>query len=186
MPDTTPKSRPSGEPVAPYGANRDGVTALVIEARLIPGDGTPHVPGGPLGATEAQVDAWIDELSDTVAMTLDGWERLSDTTIYADDGTTVVVLGDRTRLIGAARTIVHNGAASYLEAARHPERATPNDTSYAQVLWTRYEAGLERLVLWLTKRLATPDAGDTGAAEPALGGGIGAFPAPTFGDDVRW
>lgn len=167
-------------PVPPFGATRAGVVSLTPEAKLIAGD---TVPVGRYGVTEAQVDAWLDELSDAVAMALDGWEGLDDTPVIADDGVTVLIDGDRTRLVGAARTVVHNGAASYLEAARHPERATVNDTSYAAVLWARYTAGLDRLVGWLTARLDRPDQGD---AEGALAGPAYAFPAPLIGDSLRF
>lgn len=178
-------ARPADAPVPPFGATRDGVTGLVPEARLLPGD---LVPVGKYGVTEAQVDAWVVELTDVVAMTLDGWERLDNTPVLATaaDGTvlTVLVEGDRDRLLGSARTVVHNGAASYLEAARHPERAAVNDTSYAAVLWARYTDGLTRLADWLTARLADLEAGDT--PEPVVGelaGGTAySFPAPLFGD----
>lgn len=173
-------ARTATAPVPPFGATRAGVVSLTPEAKLIAGD---TVPEGRYGVTEAQVDAWLDELSDAVAMVLDGWEGLDDTPVLAEDGVTVLVAGDRTRLIGAARTIVHNGAAAYLEAARHPERATVNDTSYAAVLWARYTAGLDRLAAWLTARLATPEPGDTDAA---LAGPAYAFPAPLIGDSLRF
>lgn len=174
-------ARTATAPVPPFGATRAGVLSLTPEAKLIAGD---TVPDGRYGVTEAQVDAWLDELTDAVTMTLDGWEALDDTPTLAGDGTTVLVDGDRTRLIGAARTIVHNGAASYLEAARHPERATVNDTSYAAVLWARYTAGLDRLSAWLTRRLEQPEPGDDAAVE--LGASAFSFPTPLVGDGLRF
>lgn len=179
-------ARAADAPVAPFGATRAGVTALVPEARLIAGDGP--VPAGKYGVTEGQVDAWVDELSDSVALRLDGWERLTNVAVTEDvDGvTTVLIAGDRDRLVGHARTLVHNAAASYLEAARHPERANNvNDTSYAAVLWERYRAGLEDLVGWLEVRLAAPETGDT--PEPAASAAAAySFPAPLFGDALRF
>lgn len=176
-------ARAADAPVAPFGATRAGVTALVPEAKLVPGDG-PLV-AGQYGVTEAQVDAWVDELSESVAMTLDGWERLSVVDTLAADGTTILVVSDRERFLGSARTLVHNGAASYLEAARHPERAAVNDTSYAAVLWARYTDGLDRLAAWLLRRLEDPDADVT--PEPDLHAGpLHNFPTPLIGDGLRF
>ena len=177
-------ARAAAAPVAPFGATRAGVTALVPEAKLVPGDG-PLAPGQ-YGVTEAQVDAWVDELSESVAMTLDGWERLSVVDTLAADGTTILVVSDRARFLGSARTLVHNGAASYLEAARHPERAAVNDTSYAAVLWARYTEGLDRLAGWLTKRLEDPQAGDETEPEDVNGGAVYSFPTPLVGDGLRF
>lgn len=177
-------ARAADAPVAPYGATRAGVTALVPEARLIAGDGP--VPAGKYGITEGQVDAWVDELSDTVALRLDGWERLTNVPVLAEDEVTVLIAGDRDRLVGHARTLVHNAAASYLEAARHPERANNvNDTSYAAVLWERYRAGLEDLAGWLTLRLEDPQAGDE-LEVAATTAGAHSFPEPLFGDGLRF
>jgi len=173
--------RAADEPVAPFGATRAGVTGLVPEARLIPGD---VLPEGRYGVTEAQVDRWLDELSGDVSIRLDGWELLTDGDVLADDDVTVLVEGDRTRLRAWAAGVVHNGAASYLEAARHPERAGVNDTSYAAVLWDRYTSGLDKLAAWLEVRLEDPDAGD---ALPAESSGIAySFPAPLVGDALRF
>jgi len=176
-------AREPDAPVAPFGATRDGVTGLVPEARLVPGD---VVVDGRYGVTEAQVDRWLDELSGDVSVRLDGWERLTDVDTLAEDNVTVLVEGDRTRLRAWAAGVIHNGAASYLEAARHPERAGVNDTSYAAVLWDRYTAGLDKVAAWLEKRLDAIEAGDT--AEPAVElGGIGySFPEPLFGDRLRF
>lgn len=179
--------RAATDPVPPFGATRDGVTGLVPEAKLIAGEGP--VPDGRYGVTEAQVDRWIDELSEVVAVELDGWERLSNDAVTAEtlDGTvTVVVEGDRDRFLGSARAIVHNGAASYLEAARHPERASVNDTSYAAVLWQRYTDGLARLAAWLTKRLEHPEAGDTDEPATEAGTALYSFPTPLVGDGLRF
>ena len=176
-------ARAADAAVAPFGATRNGVTALVPEARLIAGDGP--LPAGKYGVTEGTVDGWLDELSGSVALRLDGWERLTNDPVLAEDDVTVLVKGDRDRLAEHARTVVHNGAASYLEAARHPERARPADTSYAAILWDRYRTGLDDLAGWLTARLENLDPGDT--PEPAAtGGGDYSFPEPLFGDGIRW
>lgn len=169
--------------VPPFGATREGVLALVPEVRLRAADTEPAP--GQYGITAAHVDSWIDDLTDSVAMALDGWERLSNVAVYGDDNVTVVVLGDRDRLRGSARTLIHNGVASYVEAARHPERAAVNDTSYAEVLWRRYTDGLDRLVLWFRGRLANPEDGDE-LGGVAHGGPAFGFPAPLFGDSLRF
>lgn len=169
-------ARAADEPVAPFGATRVGVTALVPEARLTPGDGP--LPAGKYGLTEAQVDRWVDELTDSAAMRLDGWQRL------ATDPVAPETTSDRDQLIGNVRNVIHNGAASYLDAARHPERANPTDSSYAEVLWARYRTGLDEVAAWLERRLAAPTGGDATAPESA---GIAySFPAPLFGDELRF
>lgn len=178
---TTP---PEAVPVPPFGASVAGTWSLVPEARLYTGPMPP--PEGTYAITVAQVAAWVDELTDAVAMVLDGWERLSNDTVLADDEVTVLIEGDRDRLLGSARTIIHNGAASYLEAARHPERAAVNDTSYAAVLWARYTDGLDRLAAWLTKRLEDPQAGDETEPELVNGGAVYSFPTPLVGDGLRF
>lgn len=163
--------------VPPFAATAAGAWSLVPEARLY--DGPMPPPDGVYAVTVAQVEAWVAELTGAVAMRLDGWQRLSDTPVEPE------TTSDRDQLIDYARTVIHNGAASYLEAARHPERAAVNDTSYAAVLWERYRAGLEDLVGWLTGRLARADAGDAPAPAPA-GGLAYSFPPPLFGDALRF
>lgn len=171
-------AREADAPVAPFGATRSGVTGLVPEARLIAGDGP--IPAGSYGVTEGQVDAWVDELTGVVAMTLDGWQRLSDEPIEPE------VTSDREQLLEYARTVIHNGAGSYLEAARHPERASVNDTSYAAVLWSRYTDGLDRLSAWLIRRLTDPRYVDDVPLAEASSGLDYAFPLPLFGDGLRF
>lgn len=178
-------ARAANEPVAPFGATRAGVTGLVPEARLVAGEGPP--PVGTYGVTEGTVDGWVDELSGAVAIRLDGWEALTNEPVVEDVAgvPTTIVEGDRDRLRAWARSVVHNGAASYLEAARHPERAAVNDTSYAAVLWDRYVTGLDRVAAWLEARLANPDAGDT-VTEAAYAGPAYYFPDPLIGDGLRF
>lgn len=164
-------------PTPPFGATVDGVTALVPEARLV--DGTPAA--GQYGVTVTQVQAWVDELTGVVAMTLDHWQRLSDEPVEPED------TSDRAQLCEYARTVIHNGAASYLEAARHPELASNvNDTSYAAVLWSRYTDGLDRVAAWLEKRLADQDPADTPEPQAATGFTDYAFPPPLIGDNLRF
>lgn len=162
----------------PFRATAAGAAALVPEARLIAGNGP--IPEGTYGITEAQVEAWVEELTGVVAMTLTGWQRLSDEPVGPE------VTSDRDQLVEYARTVIHNGAASYLEAARHPERANVNDTSYAAVLWQRYTDGLDRLAGWLAGRLARLEPGDEVLADAYAGGPAGSFPEPLFGDGLRF
>lgn len=175
-------ARAADAPVAPFGATRAGVLGLVPETRLVPGD---VLVEGRYGVTEAQVDRWLDELSGDVSVRLDGWERLSDNPVLDDQGAELIA-GDRTRLRAWAAGVVHNGAASYLEDARHPERAGVNDTAYGAVLWARYEAGLDKLAAWLELRLASPDAGDAEEPVAELAGIAYSFPTPLVGDRLRF
>lgn len=160
-------------PVEPFGATAAGAVALVPEARLL----TAPPPVGKYGVTEAQVEAWVAELSGAVAMRLTGWQRLTDEPLAPE------VDSDRDQLVTAARAAIHNGAASYLEAARHPERADVNTTTYAGVLWDRYLTGLNTITGWLAIRLAEGAPGDD---LEQRGGIASAFPAPTFVDGLRF
>lgn len=161
--------------VEPFGATVNGVWSLVPEAKLF--DGTPdELPVGQYAITIDQVYAWVEEISGTVAMLLTGWQRLNHEPVAPE------TTSDRAQLIEYARTVIHNGAGSYLEAARHPERATRNDTSYAAVLWDRYTTGLDRLAAWLKDRLAAGETDDTGDTPTVEDGAAFAFPCPTFAD----
>lgn len=162
--------------VAPFGASVAGVTSLVPEARLW--TSSNPIPAGTYAVTIDQVAAWVDELTGVVAMTLDGWQRLNAVAVAPE------TTSDRDQLVAYARTVVHNGAASYLEAARHPERAGVNDTSYAAVLWARYTDGLTRLTAWLATRLAAGDTAD--GPDPAADLPAYAFPTPLVGDLLRF
>lgn len=163
--------------VPPFGATAAGAAALVPEARLVAGSGP--APEGTYGITEAQVEAWVGELTAAVAMRLTGWQRLSAEVVEPE------TTSDRDQLIGTAAGLIHNGAGSYLEAARHPERSGVNDDSYSAVLWNRYTTGLDALAGWLEGRLYEGDPGDEPAGAPT-GIPIGYFPEPLFGDALRF
>lgn len=154
---------PAPPPVAPFGATVAGVLALTPEATLVT---AAQLVAGRRGVTEADVIGWLEGLSARVSLRLDGWERLEAVVIDGADS-----LPDRAILIAQARDLVHNGAASYLEAARYPERAAKADTSYAAVLWARFEGGLELLYGWLSVRV------NTGLLE---GGATGGTPSLDF------
>lgn len=175
-------ARTPDAPVAPFGATRAGVTGLVPEARLVAGD---VLVEGRYGVTEAQVDRWLDELSGDVSVRLDGWERLTDEPVLDELGA-VLIEGDRTRLRAWAAGVIHNGAASYLEAARHPERSSLNEDTYSGVLWARYTTGLDKLAGWLDLRLAALEPGDVDLADAYAGGPAFEFPAPLVGDGLRF
>src|SRR4051812_38659784 len=126
-------------PHLPFGATVAGVAALVPSAPI-----RDEIPAGQKGITTAQVEAWLDELSNTVDLRLTGRERLR-----SDER--------KAALVDAAKGIVQTGAASYVEAARFSERAAVADTSYAEVLWRRYQSALGELVALLASWLADED-----------------------------
>lgn len=161
----------------PFRATVAGAWSLVPEAKLHDGP-VDTIPEGSYAVTVPQVEAWVAELSGVVAMTLTDWQRLTDEPVEPE------TTSDRDQLVTYARAVIHNGAASYLEAARHPERASVNDTSYAAVLWQRYTDGLDRLTAWLTRRLDVPGPGDEVPA--GAGGASFDFPAPLIGDGLRF
>ncbi len=167
------------DPIPPFGATVSGVASLVPEATLR--DGTQPAVEGQYRITYEQVAAWVTEISGAVAMRLDGWQNLPGRT--PEDVKPPETTPDRDQLVEYARTVIHNGAASYLEAARHPERAQVNTESYAAVLWARYRDGLADLIAWLAARL-----GNDGELPGEDGtGGIGfCFPPPLFGDLLRF
>lgn len=136
------------DPVAPFGATVAGVLALVPEA-VVPKAAELN---GRKAVTEEQVVEWLGGLSSRLSVRLDGWERLS--TEVEDPE----LIPDREQFLTHARDLVHNGAGSYLEAARYPERAGKSTTSYDAVLWARYVDGLADLAAWLERRLAAGDA----------------------------
>lgn len=208
MPTTpTAPAALSTDPLGPFGVTVDGVLALIPEATVWPT--RADVPPGARGITREDVADWIDECSASVAVVLDGWEHARNTTpdgvtitttTNPDGSTTTVVNGtpaptvngapvypgtDLDQLRTFARTVAKNRAASYAEAARHPERAAKADTSYADVLWRRYELGLADLVAWWKAHRPT-----TAGTDPATGTPTGhasaMFPPPMYADDMTW
>ena len=120
------------EPVQPFGATVDLVQALIPTGRLLNGDENT----GREGVTKAQTRAWLVELTGEVQLRLSHWTRL------ADDQR-------KTAFRTAARDAVVNGVASYVEAARYPDRLSKADNSYSTVLWERYLTRLQ----WLSEQL---------------------------------
>ncbi len=166
---------PDPAPAPPFAATVAGVRALIPEATI------PDVlPAGRKGVITAQVTGWLTELSNRVDLRVAGWRRLrvDQNTAEAADGTPAPL----DRFKGAARDVVHNGAASYTEAARYPERARVADSSYAGVLWERFETGLAELAAWVDTELTGDDV-DTGVIEP---GNDPDTPAGNFPPATRW
>jgi hypothetical protein len=152
------------DPIEPFGASVSGVSALVPAAPVL-----DALQPGQKGVTAAQVALWVEELSEAVDLRLAGRERLRNEARLAS-------------LLKAARGVIHNGAASYLESARFAERAAVADTTYGEVLWKRYTDGLRELVDMLTAWLSdqddsTPEANNA----PAW-----SFPETSFPDGMRF
>lgn len=145
-----------------WGATPDGVSALLPHATI-----TDTLAPGQKGVTTADVQLWIDDLSARVAARVIGWDSLR------------IEYQDAVR--STAADLVHNGAASYAEAARFPERASNQHggTSYPEILWERYTSGLEALAAqvteWLAESGTEPDGRRTGPS--------GVFPPATILDD---
>lgn len=155
------------DPVEPFDATVAGVTALVPEATVV-----DTVVPGQRAVTHDQVTSWVAALSANVDARLAARGRLP-----GDDPRSVAV-------VAAARDLVHNGAASYLEAARHPERASKTDSSYAEVLWQRYTGGLAALGAALDGWL--DDGAGLAPAPSQLVHAAWCMPAPRLPDYVRW
>lgn len=167
------------DPTPPFGASVDGVQGLVPEARLL-----EQPPASPTsrGVTRGQVEGWLEELTGVVELRLDGWRGLR-----AEASPEEVAAGvdaPRVRLVRWARAAIQTAAASYVEAARFPERASKADTSYAEVLWRRYESLIADLATWLTDAL---EDGTPGGDVTGTGGAAGSFPPASFTPDtLRW
>lgn len=146
--------------IDPFGVTVEAVAALIPEA-TIPETRQP----GQKAVVVADVTAWLQQFSAEADLRLAGWTGLPD--------------GQRDQVTAVAARLVTAAAASYVEAARAPERAGPADTSYAQVLWDRWVTGLPDLAglveTWLDGDPATTPTG-----------GVAAFPAPVIPDLVTW
>lgn len=169
---TTPPAEPT--PVEPFDATVAGVQALLPHATLY-----DALPTGRRGVTTANVTAWLTELSNRVDLRLSGWRRLRATATAEEEAAGHPA--PLARLTAYARDLVHNGAASYAEAARFPERADTTDTAYAGVLWARFTSGLDELTAWLKDELTVE-----GELEPGPDAGIGGDVAYSFPDPFPW
>ena len=155
-------------PIGMFGCTVESVYALAPEAERVTDGNNSRMP---TPITEDTVAGWITDIDAEVAGAL---VRIN----------LIGVGPNLTTLQTAARTVVANGAASYLEAARYPTRSSLNDTTYAGVLWGRYQAGVTALVSQLNAVIvdAGSDVGTTGAES----GPFGVFPCTYFTDDEEW
>jgi hypothetical protein len=150
-----------------FDALVDAVYALCPEADRVT-DSNQSGLSTPI--TEDTVRTWLLDVSAFVDARLGRWHELTGATL--------------TRITSAARTVVTDGAASYLEAARYPTRASLNDSTYAGVLWDRYQTGLLALQADVTELFDDPGAdGDVAAS---TSGPYGAFPPTYFADGMWW
>lgn len=155
---------PVGDPIQPFDARLSGVTGLLPQATF------PDALGvGQKGVTKAMIDGYITDLTGRVLVRVAGWERLN-----ADYQAAVKA---------AARDAIHNGAASYAQAARFPEQADKTDESYATVLWSRYVEGVEQLEQLVAGWLNDPD---KATPEGTSGTAGWYFPPARITEDTRF
>lgn len=149
---------PDPDPTPRYGATVEGIRSLLADV-VIDDDSKPSA---------AQVGEWLLDYEDTVA----GRIGLLD---FLDEA-------DRAPYTRRARNLVHLAVAATTEDAVHPSGASATETSYGQVLWSRYESGLELLEADVDEaRETTPGAGAGTEGNP-----LGSFPPPAIPDAVRW
>lgn len=87
------------------------------------------------------------------------------------------------RLRAAGKAVVLNGAAAYLVDAAYPARTGVGDnSSYGNVLWTRYKTGLEELAE-LVDEWVSQGGDDNASTTLAISS---SFPAARFTDDMKW
>lgn len=117
--------------------------------------------------SEADVEAFIVDVASEVTARIYWHERLDP------------VVQSHIRVM--ARNVVANGAAHYVQTAVHPASADPNNgSSYAAMLWERYQSALERVEATIQRELDNP-------TTPAPWGKVsGSFPAPLFPDDLEF
>ena len=125
--------------------------------------------------SDDDIARWVDEVGAVVDVKLHARSRLSGK--------------NRARVDKAAGSIVRVGAAAYLVDAAAPTRAGVNDnSSYGNVLWTRYRTELEELVEqvddWIRHGGGSDD--DEDPAGQLNRGGAGHFQRPIFRDHRRW
>lgn len=151
-----------------FNTTVESVYALAPEAERVTDPNTSRMP---TPITEATIGGWITDLSAQVAGAA---LRLN----LIDPGP--VLDG----LYASARSVVACGAASYLEAARYPTRASLNDSTYAGVLWARFTTGTTALVAQLNAVIV--DAGVEVETTGTESGPFGYFPRKYFTDGMIW
>lgn len=162
-------SAPGGVGVGVFDTLVDAVYALCPEADRVTDANNGSRLQTPI--TEDTVASWIVDVSAAVDAGIGPWGDITGTVVLA-------------RVTAAARAVVANGAASYLEAARYPTRANLNDSTYAGVLWQRYLAGLAQLKAEVKEIITDDDPGDVDV--DGRGGPFGRFPCTYFVDGIAW
>lgn len=154
------------EALGDYEATLQGVADLLPQMSLL-----EALNPGQRGVTYAMAKGYVLEITGRVQARLINFHRLN---------------GDaQGRIRKGAKDLVHNGAASYAQAARFPEQAQPNTDGYATVLWNRFSTGLDDLVKLCDQLLADQE---TDSDECALNKAVPAtsFPLPVIDDCTRW
>lgn len=157
-----------------WGVTVAEVAALASHADLKPGSVTDPEFGNAVTRSVTSLDTkrWIENVAADVDLRL---HRRSQLTAEP-----------QAKIVKAAKTVILNGAASYLVDAAYPARAGVNDnSSYGAVLWNRYKTGLEELVELIDEWIAKDKEEEEENAEGSLG--ISSFfPEPKFPDDLKW
>lgn len=134
-----------------FGATIDGVTDKLPDRQFT--DVTKP--------TEGAVGRFIMEIAERVSARIGAVDTITDT-------------ARRASVLGAARSLVHLGAASWAEAAGSPEEAeADNASTYASWLWAKFQEGLNELAT-TARGLIPPDTPD----DPSIAAGspVWSFP----------
>ena len=159
------------EPVT-FGCDVDDVLRLlpgvtVVDGPVV-GPSNPRYAGQGRVVSREDVEGFIVQVASRVSARLWRFDRTPE------------VFRENVRVM--ARDLVANGAASYVQAAVFPGSTSPNDgSSYAAVLWARFQTDLDRVVATVDEII---DDGQTG--EPAVGRVAWSAPAPFFSDEMRF
>lgn len=166
--------------VTTWGATVDEVSALVPHIGLITSSTVPEEPVDDVFGETAegkvsreQVQQWIEDIAARIEIRLTKLGRIIPET------------SARTVLTRACHDLTVTGAAAYLVAAAFPAGASVNPGSSYELLWGRYESGLDDLAAQLDMIVAE---GDSTVVLPRVvrGGAVSSFPAPLFVDGLRW
>lgn len=157
-----------------YGVTVDNVRWLATHVGPNPTSSDPDFGDDHDEISDAKVQDWIEQVADGVRVYLAVLARHSTHAIRWP------------AILGAARTAVTAGAASYLVSAAYPTKAGTNrNEAYSAELWARYEA-MVGLLSDLPATFATEDAvgvvDETGAVgvTPIAYGGASSIPPTLF------
>jgi hypothetical protein len=166
--------------VTTWGATVDEVSAFVPHIGLTTSSTVPEEPVDDVfGETpdgkvsREQVQKWIEDVAARIEIRLIKFGRIIPETSV------------RTVLTRACHDLTVTGAAAYLVAAAFPAGASVNPGSSYEILWGRFEAGLDDLALQLD---AIVTEGDSTVVLPRIvrGGAASSFPSQLFADGQRW